>query len=78
MSLQDRLCSLDIYDGDTEFIYFMSDTESMYTKALQTIAGRYGATYNWDLKVKMMGKTYQEGALVFIREFFYMSNCWSF
>jgi len=44
----------------------MSDTEFIYTKALQTIAGRYGATFNWDLKVKMMGKVLQEGALVFI------------
>jgi len=44
----------------------VSDTESIYTKVLKIIAGRYDRTFTWDLKVKMMGKNHQESSRVFI------------
>jgi pseudouridine-5'-monophosphatase len=31
------------------------DTESIYTKVQDTIAGEVGKTFGWDLKAKIMG-----------------------
>ena len=42
------------------------DTETLYTKAMQTIAGRYGKQFTWDIKVHQMGKTRNESAHFFI------------
>lgn len=44
------------------------DTESIYTRIMNTVAGRYGKTFTWDVKVKQMGKKHQESAKVFIEE----------
>lgn len=43
-----------------------SDTESIYTRIMNTVAGRYGKTFTWDVKVKQMGKKIHESAKVFI------------
>lgn len=44
------------------------DTESLYTKALSTLAAKYGKQYTWDIKVKAMGKTSNESAEIIIKE----------
>jgi len=44
------------------------DTEGFYTTVSQQILDRYGLQFTWDIKKKMMGKTSQEAAKVFIHE----------
>ncbi|CAN7983818.1 unnamed protein product [Ixodes hexagonus] len=38
------------------------DTERLYTEAAQTIAGRFGKDYSWDVKVRVMGATGRDSA----------------
>lgn len=46
----------------------ISDTERLYTESIEQVVQAYGKTFPWDLKVKMMGKTTQEGAEIIVRE----------
>ena len=50
----------------------MSDTESIFTKMMQIMAGRYDRTFTWDIKVKMMGKNHLDAAHLFIGIHFVM------
>jgi len=42
------------------------DTESSYTVAQQQIVGRFGKTFTWELKAKMMGRKALESAQILI------------
>jgi len=42
------------------------DSESIYTKMMHTLAGRYDRTFTWDVKVKQMGKNHRDAGQVFI------------
>jgi pseudouridine-5'-monophosphatase len=42
------------------------DTETIYTKMMSIICGRYNTEFTWELKVKLMGKKHQESAKIFI------------
>lgn len=42
------------------------DTESSYTVAQQQIVGRFGKTFTWDLKAKMMGRKALDAAQILI------------
>jgi len=44
------------------------DTESAYTIVQQKIVGRWGKTFTWDLKAKMMGKKALDAAKILIDE----------
>jgi len=44
------------------------DTESLYTKMMETIASRYGKQFSWDIKVKQMGKNQSDSGKIFIGE----------
>lgn len=44
------------------------DTEGFYTIVQQKIASRYGKTFDWTLKSKMLGKKAHDAALTFVRE----------
>ena len=44
------------------------DTETSYTVAQEEIAARFGKSFNWNIKAKMMGKKAIEAAEVFISE----------
>lgn len=35
---------------------FQPDTEKLYTKATQKIFDRYGKTFDWSIKAKIMGR----------------------
>lgn len=36
--------------------FFQTDTEELYTKATQKIFDRYGKTFDWSIKAKIMGR----------------------
>lgn len=40
----------------------------MYTSVFDTITSRYGKKYSWELRQKVMGKTFGEGAKMIIEE----------
>uniref|UniRef100_T1J953 pseudouridine 5'-phosphatase n=1 Tax=Strigamia maritima TaxID=126957 RepID=T1J953_STRMM len=44
------------------------DTESLYTIATQNVLDEFNATFTWDVKVKMMGKTALDAAKVLVDE----------
>ncbi|CAA7408188.1 unnamed protein product [Spirodela intermedia] len=44
------------------------DTEGFYTLVQERILARYGKTFDWSLKAKMMGKKAIEAARVFVEE----------
>ncbi|XP_054714419.1 pseudouridine-5'-phosphatase-like [Uloborus diversus] len=44
------------------------DTEKVYTQMTQAVAGRYGKTFTWDMKVKAMGKVAMESAKIMVEE----------
>ncbi|XP_068648473.1 (DL)-glycerol-3-phosphatase 2-like isoform X1 [Aristolochia californica] len=44
------------------------DTEQFYTLAQENILARYGKTFDWSLKAKMMGKKALESAHIFVEE----------
>ncbi|KAA8522766.1 hypothetical protein F0562_009072 [Nyssa sinensis] len=44
------------------------DTEKFYTEVQEIILARYGKTFDWSLKAKMMGKKAIEAARVFVEE----------
>ncbi|CAI0558024.1 unnamed protein product [Linum tenue] len=44
------------------------DTENFYTEVQEVILARYGKTFDWNLKPKMMGKKAIEAARVFVEE----------
>lgn len=45
-----------------------ADTEGFYTLVQERILARYGKTFDWSLKAKMMGKKAIEAARVFVEE----------
>ena len=45
-----------------------TDTEPLYTKAIQNIVGKYGKTFTWEIKAKMMGLNREEGSKFIIKE----------
>jgi pseudouridine-5'-monophosphatase len=51
-----------IYDMDG----LLLDTEPLYTKAHQVVAARYGKTFDWTVKSKMIGLPAQDSARVMI------------
>ncbi|XP_039141535.1 (DL)-glycerol-3-phosphatase 2-like [Dioscorea cayenensis subsp. rotundata] len=44
------------------------DTEKFYTEVQENILARFGKTFDWSLKAKMMGKKAIESARVFVEE----------
>jgi len=51
-----------IYDMDG----LLLDTEPFYTEVTQAIVGRYGHTYDWSLKGKMIGKKAADSARILV------------
>ena len=47
---------------------FNIDTETLYTEIMQSICGKYGKQFSWDVKVKQMGKKMHEAAEILISE----------
>ncbi|CAG9771634.1 unnamed protein product [Ceutorhynchus assimilis] len=43
------------------------NTEPLYTKAIQNLVGKYGKTFTWDIKSKMMGLHHSEGAKYIVK-----------
>lgn len=41
---------------------YIIDTEQLYTKATQNVVGKYGKTYDWSIKSRIMGLTGAEAA----------------
>ena len=59
--------------NDVDFCLFdmdglLLDTERIYSEVTQTIVSRYGKTYSWALKSKMMGQRQLEAAQLLIKE----------
>ena len=52
-----------IYDNDG----LLLDTEPFYTKAHETLAGRYGKLFDWTVKSRMIGLRAEDSANVVIR-----------
>ena len=46
----------------------ISDTEIFYTVVQEKILARFGKTFDWSLKPKMMGKKAIESAEIFVQE----------
>lgn len=44
------------------------DTESCYTVAQERIASRFGKSFTWELKAKLMGRKAMEAAQVFVSD----------
>jgi len=42
------------------------DSETIYTRMFEIMAGRYGRTFTWELKVKQMGRNHNDAAQIFI------------
>lgn len=53
-----------IYDNDG----LLLDTEPFYTKAHETLAGRYGKVFDWTVKSKMIGLRAEDSANVVIHD----------
>lgn len=45
-----------------------ADTEPFYTVVQERILARFGKTFDWSLKAKMMGKKAIESAHIFVEE----------
>lgn len=45
---------------------FSVDTECLYTQVTQGILDRYGLTFDWALKARMMGRRPMEGAKILV------------
>lgn len=58
------MIDLCIFDMDG----LLLDTERIYTEVTQMIVGRYGKTYDWALKSRMMGMRQQEASELLVRE----------
>ena len=56
--------------GITHVVYDMDglllDTERFYTQVTQTIVGRYGHTFDWSLKSRMIGKKAIDSARILV------------
>jgi HAD superfamily hydrolase (TIGR01509 family) len=52
-----------IYDMDG----LLLDTEPFYTRVAQSIAARYGKTFDWSVKVQMIGKRATDSAPIFTK-----------
>lgn len=51
------------------FCLYLTDTEKFYTVVQERILARFGKTFDWSLKAKMMGKKAIESARIFVEEF---------
>ena len=49
-----------LYDMDG----LLLDTEPFYTEVTQAVVGRYGHTFEWSLKSRMMGKKAMDSARI--------------
>lgn len=50
------------------FCLYLTDTEKFYTVVQERILARFGKTFDWSLKAKMMGKKAIESARIFVEE----------
>lgn len=47
-----------------KFVFFLVDTEKLYTEVTQSIVDRYGKTYDWSIKTQVMGRPPLDAAKV--------------
>ena len=62
------LCNSDDALYDFSDFNLHADTEVLYTKVTQQILDRYGKTFEWSLKTKMMGRKPIDGATILVEE----------
>lgn len=61
---RDRTISAVLFDMDG----LLLDTEPIYTVATQEVVGRFGKTFDWSLKSRMIGRQALESAGILVRE----------
>ena len=65
---------------DSIFIHFgvtntFSDSESVWTRIMEVLLEPYGVQFNWDIKLKMMGKKEHEAGKMLISMMRYYFLC---
>ena len=43
-------------------LFYVTDTERIYTVVMDRVAEEYGGVFNWDIKVQLMGRPGKQGA----------------
>ena len=52
------------------------DTEPFYTEVTQAIVGRYGHTFDWTVKSRMIGKKAADSARILVDAFYFSHEDW--